>query len=118
MAAQPASERRFSWTDYQGWPEGERWELIDGRAYNMSPAPTIKHQSVAGQLYAMIVQRLRGKPCRPFIAPTDVKFSEFDVVQPDILVVCDPNKITRTHIEGAPDLVVEIRRVSRFLTHV
>ncbi len=42
------------------------------------------------------------------MAPTDVRLSETDVVQPDILVVCDPGKITPSHIEGAPELVVEI----------
>ncbi len=51
---------------------------------------------------------LAGKLCRPFIAPTDVKLSGLDVVQRDILVVCDPAKITPTHIEGAPDVVVEV----------
>jgi Uma2 family endonuclease len=99
---------RFSWIDYQRWPEGERWELIDGQAYNMSPAPNIRHQKVAGCLYSRLEQALRGKGCQPFIAPTDVRLSEFDVVQPDVLVVCDPQKVTPTHIEGAPDLVVEV----------
>jgi len=108
MSALPAVQERFSWSDYQQWPEGERWELIDGVAYNMSPAPTIQHQSITGRLYSRLEGRLSGKGCRPFIAPTDVKLSAFDVVQPDILVVCDPSKITTTHIEGAPDLVVEV----------
>jgi len=108
MSLAPRPNQRFTWADYCAWPDNERWELIDGRAYNMSPAPTIKHQSVTGTLFSRLEQRLRGKPCRPFIAPTDVKLSDFDVVQPDILVVCDPSKITPSHIEGAPDLVVEV----------
>ncbi len=104
--AQPAD--RFTWTDYRSWPDDERWELIDGLAHAMSAAPSIKHQDVVGRLFSRMEQQLRGRPCRPFVAPTDVKFSESDVVQPDILVVCDPGKITPSHIEGAPDLIVEV----------
>ena len=98
----------YTWTDYQTWPEGERWEIIGGVAYNMSPAPSTKHQTVIGNFFGILHQKLAGKICRPFIAPTDVKLSDVDVVQPDILVVCDPGKITPTHIEGPPDLIVEV----------
>ncbi len=98
----------FTWGDYRTWPDDERWELIDGVAYAMSPAPSIRHQEVVGRLFSRIEQQLRGRPCRPFVAPTDVKLSETDVVQPDVLVVCDPARITPSHIEGAPDLIVEV----------
>ncbi len=108
MPVATAPLRRHSWSDYQQWPDEERWELIDGVAYNMTPAPTTKHQSMVGNLFSALMQHLSGKPCRPFIAPTDVKLSDFDVVQPDILAVCDASKITPSHIEGAPDLVVEV----------
>jgi Uma2 family endonuclease len=101
-------EHRHTWTEYQTWPDDERWEIIDGVAYNMSPAPSIRHQTIIGNLYSLLHRQLAGKSCRPFIAPTDVRLSETDVVQPDILVVCDPAKITPSHIEGAPDLVVEV----------
>jgi len=104
--AQPVE--RFTWSDYRSWPDDERWELIDGVAYAMSAAPSIKHQDVVGRLFIRIELPLRGTPCRPFVAPTDVKLSESDVVQPDILVVCDPAKITPSHIEGAPDLIAEV----------
>jgi Uma2 family endonuclease len=99
---------RYTWQDYRSWPDDERWEIIAGLAYAMSPAPSTRHQAVAGNLFGRLLQHLSGKPCRPFIAPTDVKLSDADVVQPDILVVCDPQKITESHIEGAPDLVVEV----------
>ncbi|MBI5329420.1 MAG: Uma2 family endonuclease [Betaproteobacteria bacterium] len=98
----------FTWDLYRTWPESERWELIDGEAYAMSPAPSTQHQSVAGNIFGKLLQQLAGKPCKPFIAPTDVKLSDLDVVQPDILVVCKPGQITPTHIEGAPDVVVEV----------
>lgn len=104
--AQPAD--RFTWSDYRSWPDDERWELIDGIAHAMSPAPSIKHQDVVLRLSSRLELSLRGQPCRPFVAPTDVKLSECDVVQPDILVVCDPGKITPSHIEGPPNLIVEV----------
>ncbi|MBI4756027.1 MAG: Uma2 family endonuclease [Betaproteobacteria bacterium] len=109
--AHPSTKRndvRFTWADYCTWHEDEAWELIDGTAYAMSPAPSTKHQTIAGNMFGALLQRLRGRPCKPFIAPTDVKLSDLDVVQPDILVVCEPSRITPTHIEGAPDVVVEV----------
>ena len=99
---------KYSYSDYLTWPDEERWEIIDGETYNMTPAPSIKHQSIVGEFYALLKQRLSGKPCRPFIAPTDVVLSEYDVVQPDIIVVCNEKKITESNIQGAPDLVVEV----------
>lgn len=101
-------DRRYTWTDYQTWSDDERWELIDGVAYNMSPAPSTRHQAIAGNFFSCLYRHLTGKTCRPFMAPTDVRLSETDVVQPDILVICDPGKITPSHIEGAPELVVEV----------
>ncbi len=98
----------FTWADYRTWPDDERWELITGVAYAMSPTPSTRHQIVTVNLLSRLTQYLSGKPCRPFVAPTDVKLSDWDVVQPDILVVCDPARITPTHIEGAPDVVVEV----------
>ena len=103
-----AQDARFNWADYRGWTDDRRWELVDGVPFCMSPAPSIRHQGVTGALFSRVEQQLRGRPCRPFVAPTDVKLSDSDVVQPDILVVCDPDKITDTHIDGAPDLIVEV----------
>jgi len=99
---------RYTVVDYMSWPDDERWELIDGEAYNMGPAPTIKHQGIAGEFYSQLNQKLKGKSCFPFIAPVDVVLSADDVVQPDVLVVCDPVKITEKNIQGVPDLVVEV----------
>ena len=101
-------DRRYTWTEYQTWSDDKRWELIDGVAYNMSPAPSTRHQAIAGNFFSSLYRQLTGKTCRPFMAPTDVRLSETDVVQPDILVICDPGKITPSHIEGAPELVVEV----------
>ncbi len=98
----------FTWANYRTWPDDECWEIIAGEAYAMAPAPSTKHQSITLNLASRLRERLAGKPCRPFIAPTDVKLSDLDVVQPDILVVCDPARVTPTHIEGAPDVVIEV----------
>ena len=99
---------RYSVADYLSWDDGERWELIDGVAYNMSPAPTLRHHDLGANFYSLLRARLKGKPCKPFIAPVDVVLSEHDVVQPDVLVVCDPSKTTAKNIQGAPDFVLEI----------
>lgn len=104
----PGLEPVYTWADYRTWPDSERWEIIGGKVYSMAPAPSTKHQAVSGNLFGSLQQSLKGKRCRPFVAPTDVKLSDTDVVQPDILVVCDPKKITPTHIEGAPDVIVEV----------
>ncbi|MDD5578382.1 MAG: Uma2 family endonuclease [Methylobacter sp.] len=101
-------ETRYTVADYMSWPDDERLELIGGRIFDMSPAPTIKHQSITGEFYSQLKQKLKGKSCIPFIAPVDVVLSAKDVVQPDVLVVCDSAKITEKNIQGAPDLIVEV----------
>jgi Uma2 family endonuclease len=100
--------KRFTYAEYVTWDEDQRWELIDGVPYNMTPAPRTQHQSILGNLAAALNAYLKGKQCRYFVAPTDVVFDDFNVVQPDLLVVCDRSKITENNIKGAPDLVVEI----------
>lgn len=102
--------------DYLTWPDDVRYELIDGDAYLMAPAPDLAHQEVAGELYFQARLALSGKPCRAFIAPVDVRLPKQDeaderidtVVQPDVLVVCDPSKLDRRGVRGAPDWVVEV----------
>ncbi|MDO8141707.1 MAG: Uma2 family endonuclease [Candidatus Brocadiales bacterium] len=100
--------KKYTLDDYLTWPDEERWEIIDGVAYNMTPAPSVKHQIVAGNFFSQLKQKLADKKCKPFIAPVDVILSEYDIVQPDVIVVCDKNKITEANIQCAPDLVVEI----------
>jgi Uma2 family endonuclease len=102
--------------DYLGWPDGVRYELIDGVAYLMVPAPTLAHQDVVGEIYYQLRRALADRPCRVYVAPVDVrlpKANEADmdidtVVQPDVLVLCDPTKADRRGLRGAPDLVVEV----------
>ncbi len=100
-------EKRYTYKDYLTWPEDERWEIIDGVAYNMSPAPKVKHQRIVGNLFNSLKHSV-DKQCPVFSAPTDVVFDEFNVVQPDVFVVCDRGKITEDNIQGAPDLIIEV----------
>ncbi len=102
--------------DYLTWPEEVRYELIDGKAYLMAPAPSVSHQDIAGEIYRQLANALQGKPCRVFIAPVDVRLPKADeadeqidtVVQPDVLAVCDASKLSERGVRGAPDFVVEV----------
>lgn len=106
--------------DYLAWPDDMRYELIDGIAYAMFPAPDLAHQEVVGEIYLQARLALQGKPCRAFIAPVDVRLPKQDeadervdtVVQPDVMVVCDSSKLDRRGIRGAPDWVVEVLSLS------
>lgn len=95
------------WEYYRSLPDDERWELIDGQLYAMS-APLTIHQRISRDLSAHSWLHFRGRPCEVFTAPVDVKLSEYDNVQPDILVVCKPGQVLPTHVEGPPALVIEI----------
>ena len=106
----PARElnRRYTWEDYRSWDDDQRWELIGGEIYAMSPAPATRHQRLVGRLYQQLADFFGGRPCEVLLSPCDVKLSNADVAQPDLLVVCDPKQVTETHVEGPPTLVVEI----------
>lgn len=106
----------FSYGDYCQWPDDERWELIDGEAFAMAPAPTRLHQEFVVELTRQIANSLQGHPCRVYVAPFDVRLprgEEADarvdtVVQPDVAVICDPAKLDDRGCRGAPDWIVEI----------
>ncbi len=109
-------EERFTYGDYLTWDDDERWELIDGVAYDMSPAPSAAHQSILMDLGKQFAVYLTGKRCKIFPASFDVRLSETDepddqvetVVQPDLSIICDKMKVDTAGCRGAPDLVVEI----------
>jgi len=97
--------------DYMNLPEGTRVELIDGVFYDMA-APTTIHQSIAFEIGTELRQFIKSNKgsCVPFVAPTDVQLDCDDktMVQPDVMVICDRNKISKARIVGAPDLVIEV----------
>jgi Uma2 family endonuclease len=98
---------RATFADYLTWDDDQRWEIIDGQPYAMS-SPTTLHQALVTEFLMTLGAHFKDKPCRVLPSPLDVKLSDHDVVQPDLLVVCRPEQITRSHIDGAPQLVVEI----------
>jgi len=107
---------RYTYGDYLTWDDDERWELIDGIPYNMTPAPRRVHQKIAGEIFLQIADFLKGKPCEVYIAPLDVRLPLADepdgeittVIQPDIVVVCDASKLDDAGCKGPPDLIAEI----------
>ena len=107
MSLAVRKDKTYTFTEYLTWDENERWEIIKGTAYDMTPAPKVRHQTIAGNLYIKLKTRL-DPDCYTGIAPTDVVFDETNVVQPDVFVVCDKSKITEKNIKGPPDLIVEV----------
>lgn len=97
--------------DYYHMPEDRRVELVDGVIYDMS-APTPLHQMIAGLVYARILAYIEKQngDCIPFIAPADVQLDcdTKTMVQPDVFILCNKDKLKRFGICGAPDFVLEI----------
>ncbi|MDR0311390.1 MAG: Uma2 family endonuclease, partial [Acidobacteriota bacterium] len=93
----PQENQRYTYADYYTWDDGERWELIEGEPYLMSPAPRQVHQEILRELLLQLATFLKGKPCKLFTAPFDVRLNadtyDDTVVQPDLLVVCDRSKL-------------------------
>ncbi len=117
MIPQKKDNEKFTYSDYLTWPDDERWEIIDGEAWDMSPAPSTEHQSISMFFSTEISTFLKDKSCRIFAAPFDIRLSEpgdigeeeiVSVVQPDISVICDSDKIDKKGCRGAPDLIIEI----------
>ena len=116
MGSALKAEQKYTYGNYISWNDGERWELIEGVPYNMTPAPTRFHQHIVVRLGWFFAEHLEGKPCEVYVAPFDVRLPEHDeadedvttVVQPDLVVVCDPEKLDDRGCRGAPDLVVEV----------
>jgi Uma2 family endonuclease len=107
----------LTYADYLKWPEkeGEKYELINGKVYMMASA-NWRHQRISGRLYSQISNYLEDKKCQIFYEldvrpePKEDK-SDDTVVRPDIIVVCDTDKLSKDGtggVNGVPDLVVEV----------
>ncbi|RCX11156.1 Uma2 family endonuclease [Anaerobacterium chartisolvens] len=111
----PQGNRIYTYKDLAAFPENENWELIDGVLF-LQAAPSWQHQSISGELHRQISNYLHGKSCRVFAAPFDLCLAEYNenddettnVVQPDLVIVCDETKLRKTGYFGTPTLVIEI----------
>lgn len=106
-----SEDRVYTVRDIESLPEGERAELIDGKIYMMA-APTLTHQDILGWLYVQIrLHIMKGKgTCKALPAPFAVyiKNDDHNYVEPDVSVICDPNKLDEKGCHGAPDWLIEI----------
>lgn len=108
----------YTYADYLLWHFKERVELIKGKVFKMSPAPSSSHQDISRELTFLLGDVFRKTNCKMYIAPFDVRLINYkesgednqiiSVVQPDLCVICDRSKIDEKGCIGAPDLIVEI----------
>lgn len=104
--------RRLTCADYQARNDSDhRCELLDGHFYAMG-SPSAAHQSIVLSLALQLGPQLAAGPCRLWLSPFDVKLSEHDLVQPDLFISCDPDRIRPGHLEGPPDLIIEVLSTS------
>ena len=104
-------QREYTAEDYWNLPDDVRAELIDGQLYDMAP-PSWTHQKIVSGLVWKLrdyVER-NGRPCQVVSSPVAVNLDANDEtwVEPDVIVVCDPTKVSERGCEGAPDLVIEV----------
>ena len=115
LNSSPISRGRASYADYQQWPQEERLEIIDGVPYAMN-APLRIHQEILMELSRQFANHFKESFCRVYAAPFDVRFPEkskkdeeiFNVVQPDLSLICDESKLDDRGCLGSPDLIVEV----------
>ena len=107
--------KQYTFADYLLWQFNDRVELLKGFINKMSPAPNRKHQDLSRNIAFSLVQKLKNKTtCEVYFAPFDVRLpvpsakKDTTVVQPDICIICDKNKLDDHGCNGAPDLIVEI----------
>jgi len=101
---QPISYQEFIEMDFG---ELTRAELIDGHIYMMA-TPSTRHQAVSRNIAGQLFNHLIGKKCKMYFSPFAVRLSKDTEIQPDLVVICDPKKLTNRGCNGAPDLVIEI----------
>jgi Uma2 family endonuclease len=111
-------KKRYTYADYLTWQFSDRVELIKGWIHRMSPAPRMRHQKISVELLYSFKHYFKtcDKNCMVFDAPFDVRLNKSGgenelietVVQPDICIICDLQKLDEAGCSGAPDLIVEI----------
>ena len=118
MALSPISNKVYTYGDYLKFTDDEIVEIIDGRICAMSPAPSRIHQELIMELSAEIRNYIKSNngECKVYPAPFDVVLVDENensndsknIVQPDISVICDKNKLTDKGCTGSPDMIIEI----------
>lgn len=104
----------YTYADYLTWRFDEYVELFRGRIKRMNPTPKRRHQDIAGNIFLELKTFLRRKPCKVYSAPFDVRLPQkgsheiFTVIQPDICIICDQNKLDEAGCHGAPDTIIEV----------
>ena len=111
MASALVQEKFYTVDDIYALPDGKRAELVDGQIYYMAP-PTRKHQRITGEIFAVIHEYIHNHngSCEVDIAPFAVYLNKDDInyVEPDISVICTPDKLTDKGCFGAPDWIIEV----------
>lgn len=105
----------YTYADYLMWKIKDRLELLKGKIFQMG-VPSLTHQAVSRNLTILIGNRFYNAPCKLFAAPFDVRLAKkgekdnevYTVVQPDLCVVCDADKLDERGCWGVPDLIIEI----------
>lgn len=106
--------KQYTYADYLLWEFKERVELIKGFIHKMSPAPNRRHQKVSQNVNGDILNFFKKHPCEVYVAPFDVRLpikkgkKDYTVVQPDLCIICDLEKLDDKGCNGAPDLIIEI----------
>jgi Uma2 family endonuclease len=120
MSELARDDYRYTYNDYCEIDDGNRYEVLDGELYMMS-SPSSLHQMIVMEVSRQLGNALQGRVCTPFVSPMDVRLfyeedgSDDTVVQPDVFVVCDKDKIGKNSINGAPDFVIEVLSPSNSL---
>ena len=106
-----AAARKLTYKDFLKFPDdGRRHELINGKHY-VSPSPSLLHQRIVGRLYLELATFLEHRKVgEVFVAPLDVKLSDHDVVEPDLLIVLadQASMLTENFVGGPPAIAVEV----------
>ncbi len=110
------NKKIYNYRDYLSFLKEEKIEIINGEIYYMTPAPSRMHQKISMELSRQISNYLLDKNCEVYAAPFDVRFydeSDKDedintIVQPDITIICDKNKLDERGCKGSPDFIIEI----------
>ncbi len=108
--------KTYTYADYLTWRFKERIELIKGKIFRMSPAPSTRHQEITGALFGTLYHYFKHNPCKVFVAPFDVRLSKNigkeieieTIIQPDICIVCDLSKLDSKGYQGVPELIIEV----------